>query len=203
MPLFSEEKNEENKESIKRGLAQLAGLAAGTGAGYLAGMPIDARYQDRLLREGISLTRAKNQELEEWDTLFKLYNGKISMDDIEVGQRETYRKLLKKNTKDLAYFSRNPKEKRDALKYLDRGKVAPLFGENSKTPMRGLPMHVPLETLDPNKAVPLFGPVTSQMHPERVRSPYSKLLPAPLGIAGLMGAGKAYEYLRDKEPSRE
>lgn len=203
MPLFTEDAKEENKESLKMGLAQLGGLAAGTGAGVLARMPIDARYQDKLLREGISLTRSKNEKLQTWDILFQLYNGQITLEDLPVGMRDKYRTLLEKNADDLKHFSRYPEQKRTALKDLGKGRVVPLFGKVEKTPLPGLPVHVPLEATDPNKVVPLFGPVTSQMIPEKLHSPYSKLLPGTLGMAGLFGAGKAYQYFKDKEPSPE
>lgn len=174
MALFSDDMTPSLQDDVNKGLAQLGAGGAALGAGQLLRYPIDARYQRKLVQKALELNAIKEQSHANWDTMLKLYRGKLSMEDIPEERREFFQKLLKENAADLKYLSQNPYEIKPTLEQFNRGKVIPLFGEAKIT----------------------------KEFPDKIHSPAGKTLPGLLGLAGFYTAGQVYDHLHKNDPSK-
>ncbi|PGQ88205.1 hypothetical protein [Priestia megaterium] len=170
MALFSDDDVVSLKDDVPKGLAEIGGFGAGFGAGQLLRYPIDSSYQKKLVQEALELNKAKEQSRENWETMLKLYTGKMSLEELPPERREFYQKLLKEEAEELKYLSRNPYAAHQSLNKFDQGKLVPLFDDVKMT----------------------------RNFPEKVHSPVGKTLPGLLGLAGFYTAGQTYKHLNDK-----
>ena len=177
VPLFSEEKNEALKESLKDDVNRSLSLLGGFGAGVLAGVatnPLrDAKYQKGLVEKALKETEAKEESKKHWDTLLKLHKGQITIRDLPLHERTFYTNLLEENADDLKYFDRNPQMAKKNLEDMTRGSVKPLFPGAPKS-------KITKDFLD------------------KVHSPKNSPITAALGLAGLYGGSKLYNYTHEK-----
>ncbi|MGG4438247.1 hypothetical protein AAXE64_27230 [Priestia megaterium] len=174
LSLFGDKTEEEKQKELKLGLAALAGSGIGWQAGSLASLPLDARHQNKLTEEALQLTKDKEDALEHWRTLIKIERGQLSFDDLPEADRDFYRKEYAENIDDLKALARNPYELKRSMDDLKQGTVKPLFGKLPKATMRG-------------------------DFPEKVRHPYSRMLPGIGGILGGIGAEVAMNQFLEKE----
>lgn len=187
MSLFNNEKLS-TEQDVKTNLAQLAGGAVGAGLGFLAGIPLSARHENKLLDEAVKASRDKEIAEKNWNILLKLKKGNVTLDDLDFGERDFFAKQLEENAEDLDYLIKNPQEAKRSMDDLRSGKVQPLFGKD--TPKRGLFQRGGVGVdLRPSNVVPLFKDENKLLFPHKVQHPRTKSLAPLLGLAGAYGAG--------------
>lgn len=154
-------------EDIPMGLAQLAGMGAGLGTGYLASFPLDKRYQNQLVKKSLAETRKKDEALHHWKTMLDLYKGKITLEDLPLEDRAFYTEQLKVNAKELEQMARSPRIAKNSLEEMGRGRLVPLFPDGGKAKM-------------------------TRDFQTKVHAPGRKPLMGALSIAGFLGGGDLY-----------
>lgn len=174
MGLFGNESSGSFKEDVQKDLAQIGGLGAGVLAGKASAIPIDAHYQKKLLNQGLEKSEQILQSKTDWDILFKLYKGDLTIDDLPIGQRTYYTNLFKEKKDTLNYFSHRPNEAAGAMEDLARGQIVPLFGKDQSVKM-------------------------TRNFPNKVHSRAGKILAPTMGLAGFYGASMLYDRLNQPD----
>lgn len=200
MSLFADS-NSKLTDDLTVGTAQLGGGLAGLGAGYLARIPMDLHYENKLLQEGYRQNRRKNLDKIDWTRLINLANGTITLEDLPEDKRDYYSKLFKEHEKDLEYLTKNPQKAKEAFKEFDRGKVVPLFPGKTKVKINHL--FPQFGSIDPDKLELLNDQSNTRLKLHRNPHPRGKMVQATLGLAGFLGSGALMKEHLSKRKEKE
>jgi hypothetical protein len=188
------------KQKRKVYLSQFAGGLGGAGIGAIASKVLNAAHEKKLFEEGIEDTRMDAQTEKDWKILMDLYNGKITMRDIPIPQRDFYEQQLEENKEQLEAFRRNPQAAEEMFENTRSGNLHPLFEDKRPSFKDFLFKRKPSQVdLTKENVVPMFEEASKMEIPHGYISPRSAILPSMLGLAGMTGAG----YLMERKYQNE